>query len=321
MKLIFMGTPDFTLPILDALKFAGHEILLVVTQPDAPVGRKQILKAPPAKEWAKAHDIKVYQPQRIRDEESIQVLSNYNADACVVAAFGQILPKAILDMYPFGCINVHASLLPKYRGAAPIQWAIINGDTVTGVTIMQMGIGLDDGDILLQKKIMIEPDDTGGSLFDKLASLGGMAIVEALEGLADGRITPLPQDEGQATKVGKIDKSLGHLQFERSEVELSRYIRALSPWPGTYVSFHGKNLKIIEAEVITEYEMADASIATHDVLNGEPGETVAVSDQVWLVRAGEGFLSLHKVQPEGKKPMSTADFLRGHTVCRGDRFY
>lgn len=318
VRLIFMGTPDFTLPVLDALYDAGHEIVLVVTQPDAPVGRKQVLTAPPAKQWANAHHIPVYQPHRIRDDEAIKTLSSYRADAAVVAAFGQILPKEILDMFSIGCINVHASLLPKYRGAAPIQWAIMNGDKTTGVTIMQMDVGLDDGDILLQKEIPIEPGDTGGSLFDKLAVLGGEAITEALDGLRRGSISPIPQDDSLATTVGKIDKSMGRLHFEKSAVELTRFIRALNPWPGTSVMFRGKLLKFLEAETITELEMAEASVSDSGIAMAKPGETIAVTERVWIIAAGEGYLSVSRVQPAGKKPMAVADFLRGHSVKIGE---
>ena len=249
MKLIFMGTPDFCLPILDALKEAGHEIGLVVTMPDAPVGRKQVLSAPPVKKWAIDKGIPVFQPVRIRDEEAVYRLMSCEADIFVVAAYGQILPKAVLELPRFGCVNIHASLLPKYRGAAPIQWAILNGDEKTGITIMQMGEGLDDGDILLQREMAIAPEDTGGSLFDKLAVLGGQSIVEALEKLEAGEIVAVPQDEAKATKVGKIKKELGKLSFEKSAVELERLVRGLAPWPGTYCQFRGKPLKILSVEV------------------------------------------------------------------------
>ena len=318
MKLIFMGTPDFTLPILDALDGAGHEIALIVTQPDAPVGRKQVLTPPPARQWAMEHDIPVFQPERIRKPEAAEQLRKYGAEVFVVAAFGQILPKEILDMPKYGCINIHASLLPKYRGAAPIQWAILNGDETTGVTIMQMGEGLDDGDILLQKAQPIGPDDTGGSLFDKLAQLGGEAIVEALDALEKGALTATPQDEALATKVGKIDKSLGKLDFTKSAAELARYVRGLSPWPGTYCIFRDKNLKILSAEPVTEQEMAECGNVSRDAIHTRPGATIAVTDRVWIVSTGEGYLSLLRVQPAGKKAMLAADFLRGNRVEVGE---
>lgn len=318
MKLIFMGTPDFTLPILDALDRAGHEIELVETQPDAPVGRKQVLTPPPAKKWAAEHNIPVFQPERIREPEAVEQLRQYEAEVFVVAAFGQILPKEILDMPKYGCINIHASLLPKYRGAAPIQWAILNGDKTTGVTIMQMGEGLDDGDILLQKEIAIESDDTGGSLFDKLAELGGEAIVEALDALEKGTLSATPQDEALATNVGKIDKSLGKLDFSKSAEELERYVRGLFPWPGTYCTFREKNLKILSAEVVSGQKIAQSGNILPDKKTAQLGKTVVVTENAWIVNTGNGYLSLLKVQPAGKKAMAVADFLRGNRVEVGE---
>ncbi|MBQ7676919.1 MAG: methionyl-tRNA formyltransferase [Lachnospiraceae bacterium] len=321
MKLIFMGTPDFTVPILDALYGAGHEIVLVVTQPDKPKGRKAILTAPPAKEWALKNDIPVFQPVRIRDDGAYEELKKYEADAAVVAAFGQILPKRVLDLPAHGCINVHASLLPKYRGAAPIQWSILNGDVITGVTTMQMGEGLDDGDILLQKECVITPEDTGGSLFDKLALLGGEAIVETRFLLEAGKLIRHPQNEALATSVGKIDKSLGHLDFTKSALELERYIRGLAPWPAAYVTFRGKSLKLWAADVITEEEVAEGGLMDFKALSVAPGTTAYVSKSAWIVRAGEGLLALHAVQPEGKKRMSAEEFLRGYKVKVGEAFF
>lgn len=320
MKLIFMGTPDFTLPILDALYDAGHEIVLVVTQPDKPKGRKASLTPPPAKEWAIERNIPVFQPVRIRDDEAFDHLRDHPADAAVVAAFGQILPKRVLDFPVHGCINIHASLLPKYRGAAPIQWSILNGDVITGVTTMQMGEGLDDGDILLQKECIITPEDTGGSLFDKLAHLGGEAILETLSLLSDGKLIRRPQNEAMATHVGKIDKSLGHLDFTRPAFELERYIRGLAPWPAAYVTFRGRNLKIWAADVVTEEDVAEGGLMSFEELSVPPGTTAYVTKNSWFVRAGEGLLAIHSVQPDGKRQMSVREFLRGHNVAVGETF-
>ncbi len=307
MKLIFMGTPDFCIPILDALRESGHDIALVVSMPDAPVGRKQTLKAPPVKEWAMAHGIEVFQPIKVRDIESIDKLKSIGADVCVVAAYGQILSKEALDIPRFGCLNVHGSLLPKYRGAAPIQWAIINGEEKTGVTIMQMDVGLDDGDILLQKELPIASEDTGGTLFDKLALLGGEAIVEALALLEKGQLVAVPQDESSATKVGKIDKAFGKIDFTKTAEEIERLVRGLSPWPGTHCLFRGKSLKILKVAV-EEKNAKDFAC----------GETVSVSKNSWNVAAREGILSIKKVQPSGKKPMEIEDFLRGYRVMSGE---
>lgn len=318
MNIIFMGTPDFTVPILDALDVAGHKITLVVTQPDKPKDRKQELTPPPAKEWALSHEIPVFQPKRIRDPEALKELKKYKADVAVVAAFGQILPKEVLEYPTKGCINIHASLLPKYRGAAPIQWSILNGDPLTGITIMQMSEGLDDGDILLQKECVILPTDTGGSLFDKLAILGGEAITEALELLENGRIYPKKQDEKYATHVGKIDKALGHLDFSHPADELERYIRGLSPWPGAYVKFRDKVLKLWNAEVLSEEVACESGLVDAEHFHTKPGQTALITKEMWLVRTGVGFLDLKEVQVEGKKRMEIADFLRGVKITDED---
>ncbi len=301
MKVVFMGTPDFALGTLDAIEAAGHEIVLVVSQPDRPKGRGNAMQAPPVKEWAMERNIPVFQPERIRKPENIEELRKYPADIFVVAAFGQILPEEILNMPRLGCINVHASLLPKYRGAAPIQWSILNGDAVTGVTIMQMGIGLDDGDILTQVEVPIESEDTGGSLFDKLAIAGGKLCAETMEKLDRGEITPIPQDSELATHVGMIKKELGKLDFTRPAKELECYIRGLNPWPSAYTKMDGKTLKIWRATVLPE-------------VTGTPGEVIEVTKDSMVIACGEGALSLTEVQLEGKKRMPIADFLRGYNV-------
>jgi methionyl-tRNA formyltransferase len=301
MKVVFMGTPDFALGTLDAIEAAGHEIVLVVSQPDRPKGRGNAMQFPPVKEWAVARNIPVFQPERIRKPENIEELRKYPADIFVVAAFGQILPEEILNMPRLGCINVHASLLPKYRGAAPIQWSILNGDAVTGVTIMQMGIGLDDGDILTQVEVPIDCEDTGGSLFDKLAIAGGKLCAETMEHLDRGEITPIPQDEALATHVGMIKKDLGKLDFTRPAKELECYIRGLNPWPSAYTKLDGKTLKIWRATVLPE-------------VTGTPGAIVEVTKDTMVVACGEGGLSLTEVQLEGKKRMPIADFLRGYQI-------
>lgn len=307
-----MGTPDFTVPILESISSASHEIAMVVTQPDAPVGRKAVLTPPAAKLWADAHGIPVFQPHRMRDEGVIDTLKGCKADVFIVAAFGQLLPVDVLNIPPLGCINIHASLLPKYRGASPIQWAILNGDEVTGVTIMQMGEGLDDGDILLQKTIPVSEDDTGESLFDKLAVLGGEAITEALKLLSEGMISPIPQDDALATHVKKIDKSLGRLDLKRSADELARYVRGLFPWPGTFVTFRNKPLKILSAQSLSCNDIET------DTREFAPGSTVIASGKRWIVATGNGLLSIERVLPPGKKAMDVSDFLRGYHVTKDD---
>lgn len=316
MNVIFMGTPDFAVPILDAIVNAGHRIVLVVTQPDKARGRGKKVTYSPVKEWAVEHNVPVYQPSRIRNPESIETVNNIPADVGVVAAFGQILPKEILDHPRLGCVNVHASLLPKYRGAAPIQWSILNGDEYTGVTTMQMGPGLDDGDILLQEKVKISSDETGGSLFDKLADVGASLLVKTLEGLDRGEITPIPQDETKATHVGMIRKDMGKLDFSRTAAELERHVRGLYPWPGTYTHFEGKSLKVYKASVIAESELTASEKA------GQIGTIVRIStegDGSIAVRCSEGALQIFTLQLEGKKQMSASAFLNGHPLKIGEQ--
>lgn len=251
MKIIFMGTPDFAATTLDALVEAGHEITLVVTQPDKPRGRKGELVPSDVKVYAQEHGFPVFQPERIRRPENIEELRRYEADIMVVAAYGQILPREILEMEKYGCVNVHASLLPKYRGAAPIQWSILNGDKVTGVTTMQMGIGLDDGDILEKAEVEIGEETTGGELFDRLAVVGGKLIVQTLKDIEAGNVEPVPQVEAKSTHVGMLKKEMGNLDWSRPARELKNYVRGLNPWPAAYSFLDGKMLKIWTSEALS----------------------------------------------------------------------
>lgn len=230
MKVIFMGTPDFSVGTLEALIAAGHEVVLAVTQPDKPKGRGNTLQYPPVKETALAHGIEVYQPKRIREPECVEYLRKYNADIFVVVAFGQILTKEILDMPKYGCINVHASLLPKYRGAAPIQWAVINGETVTGVTTMRMDEGIDTGDMILKEEVVLDEEETGGSLFDRLAETGAELCVKTLAAVEDGTAAYTPQNHEEATHTGMIKKQLGEIDWTKPAAELERLVRGLNPW-------------------------------------------------------------------------------------------
>ena len=305
MKIIFMGTPDFAVGTLEAIIEAGHEVLLVVTQPDKPKGRSGALQYTPVKECALAHGIEVFQPVKIRLEENVEFLRKYEADIFVVAAFGQILPKSILDMPKYGCINVHASLLPKYRGAAPIQWAVINGDSVTGVTIQQMDIGVDTGDIILTKELAVSEDETGGGLFDKLAVVGAEACLEALEQIANGTATRTPQNHEEATHVSMISKEFGNIDWEKSAAEIERLIRGLNPWPSAYTKLDGKTFKIWKAKVVSE----ENEYATGCIIHVGKGEME--------VQTGKGALSLLEVQLEGKKRMEIDAFLRGYHVDEG----
>ena len=311
MKIVFMGTPDFAVSTVDALQKAGHEIVLVVTQPDKPKGRGKEVQFPAVKQWAVEKDIPVFQPKRIREPEAIETLRQYPADIFVVAAFGQILPEEILNMPPFGCVNVHASLLPKYRGAAPIQWAVINGDKVSGVTTMQMGVGLDDGDMLLKREVPLAKEETGGSLFDRLAEVGGELIVETLKGLEEKTITPMPQKEEEATHVGMIKKSMGQMDFSKSAIELERLIRGLNPWPSAFTKLGNKTLKIWKA-----YVQENPCESAKPV---DAGCICACDEEGIWVATGQGYLVLKEVQLEGKKRMDVADFLRGRSVEIGTK--
>ena len=305
MKIIFMGTPDFAVGTLEAIIEAGHEVVLVVTQPDKPKGRSGALQFPPVKECAVAHGIEVFQPTKIRLEENVDYLRKYDADIFVVAAFGQILPQSILDMPKYGCINVHASLLPKYRGAAPIQWAVINGDPVTGVTIQQMDIGVDTGDIIVTRELAIAEDETGGGLFDKLAVIGAEACIEALTQIENGTATRTSQNHEEATHVSMISKEFGLIDWNKSAVEIERLIRGLNPWPSAYTKLDGKTFKIWKAKVVSEEKEYEA------------GCIIRVDKGAMEVQTGKGVLSLLEVQLEGKKRMEVDAFLRGYHVEQG----
>lgn len=244
MKVIFMGTPDFSVGTLEALIEAGHEVVLAVTQPDKPKGRGKEMQFTPVKEVALKHDIPVFQPKKVREPECIEELRKYNADVMVVIAFGQILPKEILEMTPYGCINVHASLLPKYRGAAPIQWSIIDGEEVTGVTTMQMDEGLDTGDMILKTEIPIQADETGGSLHDKLAEAGAKLCVETLKALEEKTATWEKQGETPTAYAKMLDKKLGNIDWNMEAAAIERLIRGLNPWPSAYTMWDGKVMKI-----------------------------------------------------------------------------
>lgn len=308
MRVIFMGTPDFSVGTLEALIEAGHEVCLAVTQPDKPKGRGKEMQFPPVKEAALSHGIPVFQPIKVREAACVEELAGYKADVIVVVAFGQILPKAILELTPYGCVNVHASLLPKYRGAAPIQWAIIDGEEVTGVTTMLMDVGLDTGDMLLKTEVSVDAKETGGSLHDKLAAAGGELLERTLIGLEAGTIVPEKQDDSQAGEYARmLDKELGHIDFNQPAVVIERLIRGLNPWPSAYTYIDGKTLKIWEAEVL------DRNYGC------EYGEVAEVTRSSLIIQTGIGALSVKSVQLEGKKRMDIAAFLNGYTIEKGTR--
>lgn len=309
MRIVFMGTPDFAVGTLDALLEAGHQIVAVVTQPDKPKGRGKTLMPTPVKEVALRHNIPVYQPKRVREPEFVETLRDIRADVIVVAAFGQIISKEILDMPKYGCINVHASLLPAYRGAAPIQWAVINGDKESGVTIMRMGEGLDTGDMIDKVVVPLEEEETGGSLFDKLSKAGGELCVKVLEDLKNGTAVYEKQPEQSTTDYASmIDKKMGEIDWKSSAKEIEQLIRGLNPWPSAYTFLNGKSLKLWKAKVISGEE------------KGHPGEVLEAGRDGLLVAAGEGCLLIQELQLEGKKRMAADAFLRGNTLEKGQLF-
>lgn len=308
-----MGTPDYAVGALDALYRAGHDIAAVVTQPDKAKGRSDKPVYSPVKAYAIEKEIPVLQPIRIKRPEAVEELRQYPADVYVVAAFGQILSKEILEMPKFGCLNIHASLLPKYRGSSPIQWAVIDGEEKSGVTIMQMNEGIDTGDILYQKEILLDKKETGATLFDKLTVLGAEAIVEALSLLEAGKLKPVPQNEEEASHTVMLNKAMGQLDFSKSAQELERLIRGLNSWPSAYTFLEGKQLKIWEAEVfIPEGETEDA------LYHEAPfGSIIRVSPEGFAIKCGRDALWVKELQLEGKKRMSTRDFLLGKELLPG----
>lgn len=320
MKIIFMGTPDFAASALEKIVEAGHEITLVVTQPDKPKGRSGELQVSDVKACALKHGFPVFQPERIKLPENVAYLKNYEADIYVVAAFGQILSQEILDIPKFGCVNIHASLLPKYRGAAPIQQAIIDGEKTTGVTIMQMAAGMDTGDILLQREIPIDDNETGGGLFDKLSELGAELIAEALPKIERGELTPVPQDEKFATKCGKLSKNMGKIDFNKSAVTIRNLVRGLNPWPSAYTRLDGKMLKIWSADAIDDKSVKEIAGNVEVLKNVAPGTVSFVTKDAVGVATGKGTLVLKEVQLEGKKRMLVKDFLLGNKVEIGTSF-
>ena len=311
MRIVFMGTPDFSVPALKTLVDAGHEVAAVVTQPDRPKGRGKDVQMTPVKLQALEYGIPVYQPEKVKDPAFVEILKELHPEAIVVIAFGQILSKAILDIPPYGCVNIHASLLPKYRGAAPIQWAVIDGEEESGVTIMRMDEGLDTGDMISKAVVPLDAEETGGSLFDKLSQTGAKLLVETLPSLEDGTAVFEKQPEESPTAyAGMIKKSMGNLDFGRPAAELERLIRGLNPWPSAYTRLDGKTLKIWKAQV-REEEQGQETL--------EPGTVWITEQQELLVKTGKGMLKITELQLEGKKRMETEAFLRGYKVERGKR--
>ena len=308
MRVVFMGTPGFAVGTLKALLEAGHEVAAVVTQPDKPKGRGKELLMTPVKAEAVKHDIPVFQPERVRkNEEFLEELKKLAPDVIVVVAFGQILPVSVLTLPKYGCVNVHASLLPMYRGAAPLQWVIINGEKVSGVTTMQMDKGLDTGDMLLKEEVAIEPKERYETYHDKLSVVGAQLLIKTLDGLEAGTITPVKQ-EGDTCYASMIDKSLGNLDFTRPAVELERLMRGLDPAPAAYSFLDGKLLKLFGADVVDtdkEYSAQECGIITN------------ITKNTFDITTGAGVLRVNEVQLEGKKRMDAASFLRGCRLTEG----
>ena len=303
MRLIFMGTPDFAVPSLQKLIDCGHEVCGVFTQPDKPKGRGHKLQPPPVKELALAHGLPVYQPATLRDAAVQAQIRELAPELIVVVAYGKILPKAVLDVPPLGCVNVHGSLLPKYRGAAPIQWTVIHGEELAGVTTMRMAEGMDTGDILLQAATPVEPEETAGELFDRLKVLGADLLQETLEKL--GEITPIPQKEEEATLAPMLKKELSQIDFARPARQVHDLIRGLNPWPSAYAYLDGKKLKLHASRVREG--------------SGEPGRAF-VQDGCLCVYCGEGALELTEVQTENGKRMDGKSYLLGHPLKKDSIF-
>jgi methionyl-tRNA formyltransferase len=308
MRIVFMGTPEFAVPSLAALLTSGHSVVGVVTQPDRPKGRGHELAASPIKQLAVQRKIPILQPLKMKDPAFLDALSAWKPDLIVVTAFGRILPKVILDLPPHGCINVHASLLPKYRGAGPIQWALIRGERETGITTMLMDEGMDTGAMLLQERIAIAPDDTAGTLSSKLAGIGGRLLIDTLARIQDGTVTPQPQDQGQATMAPLLKKEDGLLDWTLPALDLANRVRGLSPWPGAYTYLGEDRWVVVKASVL------DRSAAA--VL---PGTIVDATNEGVAVATGDGVLRIVEFQPANSRRMSVAQYLAGHQLAPGLR--
>lgn len=344
MKIIFMGTPDFAVPALEALATSDkHTVSLVVTQPDRQKGRSDKLVKSPVKVCAEAHNIPVFQPLKVKAEEAVARLREEQADICVVAAYGQILSQEILDMPKYGCVNIHGSLLPKYRGAAPIQWAVVDGEEKSGLTIMQMDAGLDTGDMMLQEEVVLDPKETAESLYDKLSALGGPLILKALDEIEAGTITKTPQDDAKSTYAKILKKEMGEIHWEEPAVVIERLVRGMNSWPSAYTAYNGKSLKIWDADVaeaagakaagmaadiagagksagkVAETSADNAEAGKSAGAKAAPGTILEVTKDHIVVACGDGALVLNEVQLEGKKRMRVHDLLLGNKIAAGEK--
>lgn len=304
MRILFMGTPDIAAESLAALIAAGHEIVGVFTRADKPVGRKQILTAPPVKQLAVQHNIPVWQPATLRDGKAEPIFRELAPDLVVVVAYGRILPPELLHIAPLGCINLHVSLLPKYRGSAPIQWSVLNGDSETGVTIMQLDEGCDTGDILMVERVPIGPETTSGELFDQVSAIGARTLVTAVEKLAAGELTPQPQDDSQATQAPPLKKEMAKFDFTQSAAHIHNWVRGMNPWPAAFFELDGKKVKVLESR-----------LASNE--NAAPAGTVLALKPL-TIACGEDALQLLTVTPEGGRPMAGTAWAAGRRLKAGD---
>lgn len=305
MRVIFMGTPDFAVGTLQKIVEAGHQVVGVFTQPDKPKGRGKEISMSAVKQKAMELNLPIYQPERVKNPEVVEEIRSLHADVIVVVAFGQLLPKDILEMTKYGCVNVHASLLPLYRGASPIQSAVIDGCETSGVTTMLMDVGLDTGDILLQEEVLLDKKETGGSLFDKLCIVGANLLVKTLVALEDGTAIRIKQNDELSNYAHRFEKSSGEIHFSDSAVKIERLIRGLNPWPSAFTYMDGKTLKIWDADIVDEeYE-------------GPVGSIVHINKNYFVIQCGEKALKINELQLEGKKRMTTDTFLRGNSLENG----
>ena len=305
MKVIYMGTPDFAVHALKSIVEAGHEVVACFTQPDKAKVRSKALQPTPVKKQALEYGIPVYQPVKLRDQENVDIIRSFAPDVIVVAAYGQILPESILNIPEYGCVNIHASLLPKYRGAAPIEWAIIDGEQETGVTTMYMAKGLDTGDMIEREVVQITVDDTGESLTDKLAECGAKLILSTLKKLEDGTAVRTVQDDSLSCYASMLTKNMGDIDFTQPAEKIERLVRGLQPWPCAFTKINGKGVKIYGANVVDKPEGV------------QPGSVINVTKKSFAIACGEGAIQITRLQPEGKKPMDTAAFLAGNKLIDG----
>lgn len=312
MNIVFMGTPDFAVPSLETLLSEGYHVVAVVTQPDRPQGRKKVLTPTPVKEAALRHGLPVLQPQRMRSPEAVEELAAYKPDVIVTAAYGQILPKAVLDLPQYGCLNVHGSLLPKYRGGAPIQWSIINGEKETGITLMYMAEGLDTGDMIANSVVPIEDEDTSGTLFQKLSLAGAALLKEQLPLVIDGRAERIPQNEEESTYARNLTREDERIPWSDSSRAIYNRVRGLVPFAGGFTLWNGEVFKVWEVAKPQDGASTGGSQA--------PGTVLGFTGQGIEVQTGDGSVILTKVQPAGKKAMEAAEFLRGGVLKKGEVF-